>query len=59
MKKLLGIVVLVLMWCNVGFADKLTISYFKKNLVLEELFQWSVNHEKTFRDRGSGFVDLR
>ena len=32
MKKLLGIVVLGLLWCNVGFANKLTISYFKKNL---------------------------
>jgi S1-C subfamily serine protease len=32
MKKLFVIIVLGLLWCNVGFADKWTINYFKKNL---------------------------
>ena len=32
MKKLLGILVLGLLWCNASFADKWTINYFKKNL---------------------------
>ena len=31
MKKLLGIVVLGLLWCNVGFADELTVNSLLKN----------------------------
>ena len=32
MKKLLGILVLVLMWCNVGFADEISYDSLNENI---------------------------
>ena len=48
MKKLLGIVVLGLLVCNITFA---------KTIIGKKLFiqQLKKVNEKTFRDRGSGF----
>ena len=50
MKKLLGIVVLGLMWCNVGFADeKPKISY---NSVNENIIKygWKIKSIKSFSE---------
>jgi len=58
MKKLLGILVLGLLWCNVGFADKYWLSL-PKDVVSGDKFGKASNLNNTFKKYGMQVVDKK